>query len=84
MKDLGDPSSEKYVFRGIGCFSQNIPNLITGDNYKEKGLMQGFSDVTINVFNISKFNREIGNIHHLSEYLGQSYFDFLAAQRIWL
>lgn len=81
MKDLGDPSSEKYVFRGIGCFSQNIPNLITGDNYKEKGLMQGFSDVTINVFNISKFNREIGNIHHLSEYLGQSYFDFLAAQK---
>lgn len=43
--------------------------------------MQGFSDVTINVFNISKFNREIGNIHHLSEYLGQSYFDFLAAQK---
>lgn len=81
MKDLGDPSSEKYVFRRIGCFSQNIPNLITGDNYKEKGLMQGFSDVTINVFNISKFNREIGNIHHLSEYLGQSYFDFLAAQK---
>lgn len=81
MKDLGDSSSEKYVFRGIGCFSQNIPNLITGDNYKEKGLMQGFSDVTINVFNISKFNREIGNIHHLSEYLGQSYFDFLAAQK---
>lgn len=81
MKDLGDPSSEKYVIRGIGCFSQNIPNLITGDNYKEKGLMQGFSDVTINVFNISKFNREIGNIHHLSEYLGQSYFDFLAAQK---
>lgn len=81
MKDLGDPSSEKYVFRGIGCFAQNIPNLITGDNYKEKGFMQGFSDVTINVFNISKFNREIGNIHHLSEYLGQSYFDFLAAQK---
>lgn len=81
MKDLGDPSSEKYVFRGIGCFAQNLPNLITGDNYKEKGLMQGFSDVTINVFNISKFNREIGNIHHLSEYLGQSYFDFLAAQK---
>ena len=80
MKDLGDPSSEKYVFRGIGCFTQNIPNLITGDNYKEKGLMQGFSDVTINVFNISKFNREIGNIRHLSEYLGQSYFDYLSSQ----
>ncbi len=80
MKDLGDPSSEKYVFRGIGCFNQMPPNLITGDNYKEKGLMQGFSDVTINVFNISKFNRELGNIRNLSEYLGQSYFDYLSSQ----
>lgn len=81
MKDLGEPASEKYVFRGIGCFSQNLPNLITGENYKEKGSMLGFSDVTINVFNISKFNREIGNIHNLSEYLGQSYFDFLSSQK---
>ena len=80
MKDLGDPSSEKYVFRGIGCFSQLPPNLITGENYAQKGLMQGFSDVTINIFNISKFNREIGNIRNLSEYLGQSYFDYLASQ----
>ncbi len=79
-KDLGDPSSEKYVFRGIGCFSQLQPNLITGENYAEKGLMGGFSDVTINVFNISKFNREIGKIRNLSEYLGASYFDFLASR----
>lgn len=79
-KDLGDPSSEKYVFRGIGCFSQLQPNLITGENYAEKGLMGGFSDVTINVFNISKFNRELGKIRNLSEYLGASYFDFLASR----
>ena len=79
-KDLGDPSSEKYVFRGIGCFAQLQPNLITGENYAEKGLMGGFSDVTINVFNISKFNRELGRIRNLSEYLGASYFDFLASR----
>ncbi len=79
-KDLGDPSSDKYVFRGIGCFSQLQPNLITGENYAEKGLMGGFSDVTINVFNISKFNRELGRIRNLSEYLGASYFDFLASR----
>lgn len=79
-KDLGDPSSDKYVFRGIGCFAQLQPNLITGENYAEKGLMGGFSDVTINVFNISKFNREIGKIRNLSEYLGASYFDFLASR----
>lgn len=79
-KDLGDPSSDKYVFRGIGCFAQLQPNLITGENYAEKGLMGGFSDVTINVFNISKFNRELGKIRNLSEYLGASYFDFLASR----
>jgi type III restriction enzyme len=81
MKDLGDPSSEKYVFRGIGCFRQLPPNLITGENYKDKGLMGGFSDVTINIFNISKFNREIGTIRNLSEYLGQSYFEYLSNQK---
>lgn len=79
-KDLGDPSSEKYVFRGIGCFAQTPPNLITGENYREKGSMQGFSDITINIFNISKFNRELGKIRNLSEYLGQSYFNFLASR----
>lgn len=79
-KDLGDPSSEKYVFRGIGCFAQLPPNLITGENYAERGLIGGFSDVTINVFNISKFNRELGRIRNLSEYLGASYFDYLASR----
>ncbi|MEG2540332.1 MAG: DEAD/DEAH box helicase family protein [Clostridia bacterium] len=80
IKDLGDPNSAKYVFKGLGCFAQTPPNLITGENYKEKGLMQGFSDTTINVFNIAKFNRELGNIKKLSEYLGESYFAFLASK----
>ena len=79
-KDLGDPSSEKYVFRGIGCFRSLPPNLITGENYSEKGLMGGFSDVTINIFNISKFNRELGKIRNLSEYLGTSYFNYLSSR----
>lgn len=79
-QDLGNPSSEKYVFRGIGCFKSILPNLITGENYREKGMMGGFSDVTINVFNISKFNRELGRIRDLSEYLGSSYFNYLASR----
>ena len=79
-QDLGNPSSEKYVFRGIGCFKSVLPNLITGENYREKGMMGGFSDVTINVFNISKFNRELGRIRDLSEYLGSSYFNYLASR----
>ena len=78
--DLGNPSSEKYVFRGIGCFKSMLPNLITGENYREKGMMGGLSDVTINIFNISKFNRELGNIRNLSEYLGTSYFNYLASR----
>ena len=79
-QDLGNPASEKYVFRGIGCFKSVLPNLITGENYREKGMMGGFSDVTINVFNISKFNRELGRIRDLSEYLGSSYFNYLASR----
>lgn len=79
-QDLGNPSSEKYVFRGIGCFKSMLPNLITGENYREKGMMGGFSDVTINIFNISKFNRELGKIRNLSEYLGLSYFNYLASR----
>ena len=79
-QDLGNPSSEKYVFRGIGCFKSILPNLITGENYREKGMMGGFSDVTINIFNISKFNRELGKIRNLSEYLGTSYFNYLASR----
>lgn len=79
-QDLGNPSSEKYVFRGVGCFQSLYPNLITGENYREKGLMGGISDVTINIFNISKFNRELGKIRDLSEYLGQSYFNYLASK----
>ena len=79
-QDLGNPSSEKYVFRGIGCFKSMLPNLITGENYREKGMMGGFSDVSINVFNISKFIRELGCIRDLSEYLGSSYFNYLASR----
>lgn len=79
-QDLGNPSSDKYVFKGIGCFKSTLPNLITGENYREKGMMGGFSDVTINVFNISKFNRELGHIRDLFEYLGSSYFNYLASR----
>lgn len=79
-QDLGNSSSDKYVFKGIGCFKSTLPNLITGENYREKGMMGGFSDVTINVFNISKFNRELGRIRDLSEYLGSSYFNYLASR----
>ena len=34
-KDLGDSNSEKYVFRGLGCFV-TVPQIIADDDYREK------------------------------------------------
>jgi type III restriction enzyme len=58
------PNTPKYVFKGIAEFAQEAPELITGDNYEQKrvvdqGLIPGFSKVTINIFNISKINSEV-------------------------
>lgn len=83
------PNTPKYVFKGIAEFAQEAPELITGDNYEQKrvvdqGLIPGFSKVTINIFNISKINSEVRGgkapkIKRLSEYIGESYFEYLAA-----
>jgi type III restriction enzyme len=87
IADFTDTTSPKYVFQGIGELVHNQPQIITGDNYDQ--LCQGSlfeSDVQINVFNISKINSETrgGNaprIKRLSEYLGDSYFDYLANKK---
>lgn len=83
--DLSDTMNPKYVFKGLGCFS-NPPNIISGENYKEKARQIGLSEVTINIFNISKFNKEanpdksgnVPNMRKLSEFIGESYFDYLS------
>jgi len=86
------PNTPKYVFQGIGEFVQNAPLIVTGDNYEDgrgirrEGYLPGIEwgqDVHVNIFNISKINSEVrgGNaprIKRLSEYIGQSYFDYLA------
>ncbi|MCE7932990.1 MAG: type III restriction endonuclease subunit R [Chlorobi bacterium CHB2] len=79
------PGTQKYVFQGIGEFGTRPPVIITGENY-ESGisvLNNLFDDVHINIFNISKINTEVRGgasprIKRLSEYIGQSYFDYLA------
>lgn len=79
------PGTPKYVFQGIGEFATRPPTIITGDNY-ESGLgvrHSLFDDVHVNIFNISKINTEMRGgssprIKRLSEYIGQSYFDYLA------
>ena len=34
--DLGNPDSEKYVFRGVGCFG-GAPAIYTKDDYRQTG-----------------------------------------------
>lgn len=75
--DLGDPSSEKYVFNGLGCFS-NPPFVITDDDYRNKTLSFFNSDINLFIFNIDKFNNESTKMHQLNEYLGASFYDELS------
>lgn len=94
IRDFGNPSYEKYVFKGIAEFVANPPVVVTGDNYEKyrsngpsiSGLL---SPVEINIFNISKFNTEnkvskkngrmiAPRTRRLSEYLGESYYDYLS------
>ena len=86
IDDLSDPNSPKYVFRGIAEFASTPPRIVTGDNYQEVRQGQGvlFQSVNINIFNISKINSEVRGgreprIKRLSEYLGESYFNYLAS-----
>ncbi|GHV76325.1 type III restriction endonuclease subunit R [Spirochaetia bacterium] len=81
------PNTPKYVFKGLSEYVVNPPLIITGDNY-ESGIdvrsnQLLFTGIHINIFNISKINSEVrgGNaprIKRLSEYIGQSYFEYLS------
>ncbi|MDP2830073.1 MAG: DEAD/DEAH box helicase family protein [Sulfuricellaceae bacterium] len=84
-KLIGDfsPGSPKYVFKGIAEFASTTPEVITGDNYEQRGSLSLLGGIEVNIFNISKINSEVRGgkspkIKRLSEYLGQSYFDYLA------
>ncbi|PKP21636.1 MAG: type III restriction endonuclease subunit R [Bacteroidetes bacterium HGW-Bacteroidetes-21] len=84
IADFSDVTSPKYVFKGIGEFATNPPRIITGDNYNEVSQNSLFdSEVHVNIFNISKINAEtrgetVPRIKRLSEYLGESYFNYLS------
>lgn len=78
------PGTPKYVFKGLECFATNYPRVVTGENYEDRplnDLVLQASDVVVNVFNISKFNTRSGEVRkmrRLSEFLGESYFDYLS------
>src|SRR4051812_3287305 len=76
------PNTSKYVFRGVAEFATDPPQVITGDNY-DATLLDQLAPCLVNVFNISKINSEVRGgraprIKRLSEYIGESYFDYLA------
>ena len=84
-EDFSNPNNPKFVFQGIGEFAQTPPRVVTGDNYQYESIQDAFShkEVTINVFNISKLNAEARGgkeprIKRLSEYIGDSYFNYLS------
>src|ERR1039457_3507037 len=79
------PNTPKYVFKGIAEFATDAPAIITGDNYES--MATTLFDITlrckINIFNISKITSEVRGgksprIKRLSEYIGESYFAYLA------
>jgi type III restriction enzyme len=89
IQDFGNPAYRKYVFNGISEFVHNRPVVITGDNYAQQGNLFAESEIRINIFNIAKFNSDnkgtkkdgvslAPKIKRLSEYLGQSYWEYLA------
>ncbi len=83
-EDFGNPAHPKYVFKGIAEFAQNKPRIITGDNYDQGMAQDLLTKVSINIFNISKLNAETRGgaeprIKRLKEYIGDSYFDYLAS-----
>jgi len=80
------PNTPKYVFKGIAEFAQEAPEIITGDDYEAKAgtLFDQVLRCKVNIFNISKINSEVRGgksprIKRLSEYIGESYFEYLAA-----
>lgn len=86
IDDFGNPQHPKYVFHGISEFVHNQPRIITGDTYKKQtaGQQSFLTDITINVFNISKINAESKGgkepqIKRLTEYIGQSYYEYLSS-----
>ncbi len=78
-RDLSDYNSSKYVFKGLGCFAALPPQIITDDDYRDKGLSLFDSDVHIFIYNIDKFNKEGANMRKVNELIGDSFYQYLSA-----
>jgi type III restriction enzyme len=85
VAEFRERSHPKYVFKGVEGFAIDPPAIITGDDYESQAstLFDRPDDCKINVFNISKINSEVRGgksprIKRLSEYIGESYFEYLS------
>ncbi len=85
ITDFSHRTHPKYVFQGIQDFAINPPTIITGDNYESQArtLFDRPEDCKVSIFNISKISSEVRGgksprIKRLSEYIGESYFDYLS------
>lgn len=77
QNDLGNPSSEKYVFKGLDCFD-DVPKIVTGDDYERSGQTSLFDNgIKIYIFNIDKFNKENAKLKATNEHLGKSFIDMI-------
>ena len=78
------PTGAKYVFKGIAEFAAIPPVLVTGETWDQgRGIRGAGGDLfggaaIINIFNVDKINRDVGRIRKLHEYIGESYFEYLA------
>lgn len=76
------PGTPKYVFQGVPELAVNLPELVFGDEFdpsRAASLFRGEAPIQVNLFNIAKITGETGRqIKKLSEYIGESYFEYLA------
>lgn len=76
------PGTKKYVFKGVAAFAANSPVIVTGDTWDSQTIFVDAArrngGAIINVFNVDKINKDAGRIRKLNEYVGDSYFNFLA------
>ena len=80
------PNTPKYVFKGIAEFATDAARNHHRRQLRGKGghrFSTSCSRCKVNIFNISKINSEVRGgksprIKRLSEYIGESYFEYLA------
>ena len=77
--DLGEPSSPKYVFKGLGCF-EIPPQIYTDDDYRTRQIVIGeVAGIRIFIYNIDKFNKDDTKMKRANEIIGESFYNYLSS-----